>query len=90
MGSNLARGKKKIQHLSAQLIHYIPIYIYMKVLDFRGIETNKINNHRRPTHPRYIPTHKDEHTSKEKAIEFIKNVQREITLNTTQYYQNTK
>ena len=26
VGSNLARGK--IQHLSAQLIHYIPLYIY--------------------------------------------------------------
>ena len=30
VGSNLARGKKKkIQHLSAQLIHYIHLYIYM-------------------------------------------------------------
>ena len=27
LGSNLA-SKKYIQHLSAQLIHYIPLYIY--------------------------------------------------------------
>ena len=29
VGSNLARGKN-LQHLSAQLVHYIPLYIYIK------------------------------------------------------------
>ena len=27
VGSNLTRGKKYLQHLSAQLIHYIPLYL---------------------------------------------------------------
>ena len=31
VGSNLARGKIFLQHLSAQLIHYIPLYIYIYI-----------------------------------------------------------
>ena len=44
-----------------------------------------------PTHTLFMPTHQDVHSSGYScgAVEFNKNVQREITGNTTQYYQNT-
>ena len=46
------------------------LYISMKVLDFHGIQTSKVNAHRRgcfiargmPTHARDMPTRQDEHT----------------------------
>ena len=69
----------------------------MKVLDFHGMQTSKVNKDRRscfsctghasfthgtcPLTKMYIP--------QSIAVVFNKNVQREITGNTTQYYQNT-
>ena len=59
----------------------------MKVLDFHGIQTSKVNKHRSFLHGKcpltkmYIP--------QGIAVELYKNVQREITGNTTRYYQNT-
>ena len=62
----------------------------MKVLDFHGIQTSKVNKDKKellflhgtcPLTKMYIP--------QSIAVEFNKNVQREITGNTTPYYQNT-